>query len=367
MDLNEIEQIRSEYNRYDKLIDEKEREDYITLVANLHYPTILIGCDGAIVYKNRSATEKRGKWRVSSNLRAYMDDALFYALMATKIGGYVAASLDGEKIAILRFERYYLLIFMSDFELNSEHINTLYDYVTCIPEKNFLENRKLVPKEYLSPDEALKYESFRRKFYRYYKYTRDCFADFNTASFKNGDEKEHNIVDFLERIMWFINQREYNFSCRFHTEKRNDFFVKCSSLDLGSIFGTLVFLSLQCSCTKKPSIRFSLEENKKPCSCILSLSAKSDLTESEVEKYFLSDELIDERSLYYQTLKSMVSKYYWGFGVAKVEERLVFSLKIVASKTKDSWFHDYSLHDAAKSMFSFETFLDLLLGDAFLE
>lgn len=360
MDLKEISEIEREYEEF---YNEEDVETYISLAANLHYPTVLIEWNGNILYKNPKADKIRGKWRKGSNLKTYVGASLFNNIMATKKGEYVAVLVDDEKIAILRFDDYYFLMFMSDFEINSDHIFILYNYISCIPEKNFFVNRKLVPKENFSEKQISDYETFRRKFEHFYKDVKSCYEDIQCAYMRKSLEKEHDIVDVIMKISDFINRKSYNFSCRFSLEKRYDYYVNCSSKDLGLILGLLVFLCLQCSCTRKPAVRVTFEKKQKPYSCLLSFSVKSKLTEEDIEKLFLSEELIDERSLYFQTARNMTAKYFWGLGVKKSDDQIIFYLKIVTSRSKDMWFHDSSSMEAVNTMFSFEEFMDLLLGD----
>ncbi len=360
MDIKELEKISKAYN---EAYDPEEREVFISLAANLHYPTVLMSWNGVIIYKNRKASDIRGKWRVGASIKNYLGDELFRNVMTTRKGEYVVAEFEEDKIAVLRFYDHYFLMFMSEFETNGAHIYSLYRYISNIPEKNFFVNRKLVPKNTISEEKRLECESFRRKFKHFYKEIKIFSSGPHYPYSKKVLEKEHDIVDVLIHLAESINNKQVNFGCKFSLEKRYDFFVNCSSKDIGVVFGILVFLSLQCSSARKPVIRFNFEKKEKPYSCRVSLSLKSDMTQEDIERYFLSDELVDERSLYFQTVKNLAAKYFWGLGVEKKGDNIEFYLKIVNSRSKDLWFHDSASYAAVQATFAFEDFISLLFGE----
>ena len=85
------------------------------------------------------------------------------------------------------------------------------------------------------------------------------------------------------------------------------------------------------------------------------------MTKEDVEKYFQSYDLVDERSLYFQTASNMASKYFWGLGADINDGFMVFSLKIITKPSDDIWFHDVCSYDASRASFFFQDLIRMLL------
>ena len=341
--------------------DMEEEEVFISLASCLHHPTILINYGGNIVYKNRRVSNLYSKWRVGSNLKNYVDYTIFKSAMQLKNGDYFCSTYDGEHVAFLRFGKYYFMMYLLGFEVNSNHVFALFHYISCIPEKNFFVNRKLVSKENMSVEQIEKCDKFRKRFEKFY----DGFKTFtmDTKEFYTNSipDKEHDIVDVLLQLVNRINGKHYDFSCRFDLAERDDYYVDCTSKDLGALFGVIFFLALQCSSSKKPVINIGFEKKDNPYFCCVKISVKSDMTKEDVERYFESFELVDERSLYFQTASNMASKYFWGLGADINDGFMVFSLKIVTKPSDDIWFHDVCSYDAACASFFFQDLIRMLL------
>lgn len=349
--------------KYKELLDSEDNEIYISLAANLHYPTVLVGWNGKILYKNRKVVGVSGKWRVGSNLKAYMDDEDFRNAMSVKRGEYTTFLIGNEEITVLRFDNYYFLVFMAEFEHNSAHVYSLYNYISNIPDKNFFVSRRLVPKENLSEEITLRCEEFKKRFEHFYRDVKALTEDMSFSEVEKTSEREHNLVNVLENLEDYINCKNFNFGCKFRKEDGADYFVNCCSKDLGVILGLLVFLALQCSSSRKPVLLFDFKKKEKPYSCRLSLSVRSSVTESEIEKYFHSEIIEDEKTLYFQTLKALASKYFWGVGIERKDEQIELFLKIVSCSDADSWFHDSSSYGGFMAVSAFGEFIRIIFGE----
>ena len=173
----------------DELSVGDDLEVYISLAANLHYPTVLVGSGGKIIYKNSKAANRCRKWRVGSNLKAYVENLDYKSIMGVKIGDYTVFSNDGDSILVLRFDDFYFLMFVLEFERNVAHFDSLYNYISNIPENNFFANRKLVPKKAMSPEKQKECEAFASKFEYFYKEVEVCVESPKFLYFKQAAKK----------------------------------------------------------------------------------------------------------------------------------------------------------------------------------
>ena len=159
----------------------------------------------------------------------------------------------------------------------------------------------------------------------------------------------------------YINSRNLPFSCKFNIKNRENFYVDCTSKDVAAIFAILVFLALQCSDSKKPIVKLDLSKTEKHNFFYITVSTKSSMTEEALQEYLLKGEVSNKMGLYFQTVKVLSSKHFWGLDVSKNGDYIEFSVSIFSTQPKDVWFHDSLLLSASEALDEFEKFFELLL------
>ncbi len=366
----------------EKIINKTELDDFYSLPAqkvceiivdSLHYPTVLVDLKGKIIYKNKREASPAWNWRRGASLKAYVDKETAFEISCVNIGDYISIPVNNNRCAVFRIDDYLFILFLSELEKNGAHLEILYDYLTNIPEKNFFKHRNLDKFDSLNDNQKELCQTFPLLFEKAYHLSIVASVDVFLSFVRYKGIRDHEIMNILERLVNMTNSNPKNFIFKFDSgifERRKrciEFWFKSFPEDIGALIGTIVFLCLQCSNrsrTGKTVIKLGCQKNENLESCMVTFSVKSSLTKSDVGLFFHSNEVIDERTLYFKTARSIALKNFWGVDAEKQGDNLVFKLFIQYTVPYKLSFCDSCPQSTSLAVKAFSQFMEIILGEA---
>ena len=344
-----------------------------TIVDSLHYPTVLISLDGRILYKNKREASPVWNWRRGASLKTYVDKEIVFEILCVNIGDYISIIVNENRCAVFRIDNYLFILFLTELEKNGAHLKLLYEYFINIPEKNFFKHRNLDNTDSLNEKQKSLWTDFSKRFEKAYYFSMKSSVDIVSSVFRYKDIRDHEIVNILESLVNMTNNAQKNFVFKFDSginERRKrciEFWFKCFSEDIGALIGIIVFLCLQCSKrsrTGRTVIKLDCQKNENIDSCMVSFSVKSDITDSDVGLFFHSNEVLDERTLYFKTARSLALKNFWCVDAEKQGDILIFKLFIQYTVPNEWSFGDSCPQSTSSAVTAFSQFMDIILGNA---
>jgi hypothetical protein len=271
--------------------------------------------------------------------------------------------VDGIPAVSIRISGYFFIIFLSEFEVNSTYVSCIYDYIEDAVGGILSQIRYM--KE-ISSDTQIKAacNSFGKKIKNYFG--DKIIYGRNAKEFILGDNyiRRHRVEDVLKMLERVSKSSPIGNKCNvFLKEHRctKNFYIRCSSRELGAVLSMMMFSCIICSYSKKPNIEISFLNYRGDEVGEITFSVKSKEKDKELNKIIDSKEYVDERSLYFKAIKTLAFKNLWAFRVYKISDKLCFSLSIVGDRTTGLVFNDVDLDSTAVCENYFEMFMNSVL------
>lgn len=305
------------------------------IVDSLHYPAVIISSKGEVLYKNKNKQSPASGWRTGAALKRYVSGEIISDILKVKSGDYVAININNNCAAVFKINDFYFILFLSELEKNGVHIENLYNYMLCMPEKLFFERFEIQPDENNESIDEKRWKSYKKKFQKTYNDSMNSTMTLYSGFLRSKAYAEHEIFGVLENLKNASKKKNMGLVFKLDETKTqakrylSEFWFKCDPKDLGIILGTITFLCLQCGTRNKSGktvIKIDAEKNQSIDSCLVTFGVKSDIAESELDVFFRTDVISDERALYLKTAKTLAMKYFWGIDVNKTEDGIAFRI-----------------------------------------
>ncbi len=341
----------------------------VGIAESLPHPAVLINGKGELIHKNKKFSWLNLKWRNGSSIKRYIGKENFCTTMKTKTGDFNAFFVNKIPAASIRICGYFLIVFLSDFEANSAYISCIYDYIEDVVGSILSQLRHM--KESSSDEQiAATCNSFGKKIKNYFDDKSIYGRNAKELVFGDNYTRRHRIEDIIKTMELAVADSPLGSRCNVAVREHRDaksFYVRCSSRDLGAILSMMLFSCIICSSSKKPNIEISLLKHKEVEVGEITFSVKSKEKGKDINAIIDSKEYVDERSLYFKTIKTLAFKNFWTFKSKKIADKLCFSLVVMGEPAMGLVFGDIALESTALCIDYFKGFINNVLLENGLE